>query len=101
MWQKTKGHKWELNPDTPGYVKHNNRNITTTLLRITNEQYLVVYISLKRTHNPKWKLFGCRMGGDLGHSCRYHMDGTWVCNGTASGFYCCYCGVLLAEFVHN
>src|ERR1700734_3279006 len=67
MWQKTTRHERESNPDTPGYVKHNNSDITTTLLRITNERYLVVYISLKRTHNPKWKLFGCRMGGDLGH----------------------------------
>ena len=48
-----------------GYAKHSG-NITTTLLRIVHKGYLVVYICLKETGNPKWKLFGCRMEG-IGH----------------------------------
>ena len=48
-----------------GYTKHSG-NITTTLLRIMCKGYLVVYICLKETNNPKWKLFGCRMEG-TGH----------------------------------
>ena len=81
MWQKTKRHKQELNSDTSGYIKHNNSDITTTLLRITIERYLVVYISPKRTHNPKWKLFGCWMGEDLGHFviCIYLTRGIGAC----------------------
>jgi len=46
--------------------KHSNNNITTILLRLGRERYLVVYISLKRTYDPKWKLFGCWTGGE-GH----------------------------------
>src|ERR1700692_762138 len=67
MWQKTKGINQGSNPHTPHYIIHSNGNMTTTLLRPTCMGYLVVYISLKCTYDPKWKLFGCQMGGDLGH----------------------------------
>ena len=36
------------------------------LLRTTCCVFSVVYMSLQRIHDPKWKLFGCQMGGDLG-----------------------------------
>jgi hypothetical protein len=44
------------------YITDINTNTTTTLLKTINYRCLVIYISLKRTHDSKGKLFGCRTG---------------------------------------
>src|ERR1700677_1669404 len=59
----------ESNPCTYTYVIHDTSNtttVTTALTRTSSGCHLMIYVSLYRTHDPKWKLFGCWTRGDQG-----------------------------------